>query len=229
MSKSELKLKAIELRKQGYSLREILKDVPVAKATLSVWFKNVGLSVPQKQRLTQKRIEAALRGSRKRKAERIRLTEQIKEDAMAELGKLTEEVFWLVGAALYWAEGSKQKEHNVSAPIRFSNSDPKMIKFFYRWLTKICKIEPEEIYIELYIHRGCDVEHIKKFWAEVLEKNIKDFERIRYKPNKFKSYRKNTGEEYFGLIRINVARSTNFNRKITGWIDGLCKQFELVN
>ena len=54
--KNELKSKAIELRKQGFSYSEILKQIPVAKSTLSVWLKNVGLSKKQKQKLTKKKI-----------------------------------------------------------------------------------------------------------------------------------------------------------------------------
>jgi len=229
MSKINLKNKALELRKTGFSYSEILKDIPVAKSTLSVWFKEVGLSVPQKQRLTQKRIEAALRGALKRKIQRQELSKKIKLAAAKELGFLNKKIFWLMGAVLYWAEGNKQKANNVSCGVKFSNSDPKMIKFFYRWLIKVCDIEPEDIYFELYIHKGCDVADIKKFWAKILEKQFSDFDRVRYKPNKLKSYRKNTGEDYYGLIRVNVVRSANFNRKITGWIEGLCERFELIH
>ena len=57
------KVKAIELRKQGFSYREILKQVPVAKSTLSLWLYSVHLSVPQKQTLTQKKLDAARRGA----------------------------------------------------------------------------------------------------------------------------------------------------------------------
>jgi len=46
--------KAIELRKKGLSYSEILKCVPVAKSTLSLWLRSVGLSKKQRQRLTDK-------------------------------------------------------------------------------------------------------------------------------------------------------------------------------
>jgi transposase len=53
---------AIELRRQGYSYSEILKRVPVAKSTLSLWLRSLGLAKQQKQRLTEKRLAALKRG-----------------------------------------------------------------------------------------------------------------------------------------------------------------------
>ena len=49
------KQKAIELRKQGKTYFEIMKEVPVAKSTISDWLKRVGLSIAQKQNITEKR------------------------------------------------------------------------------------------------------------------------------------------------------------------------------
>lgn len=40
ISKIEEKQRAIELRRDGLSYNEILKLIPVAKSTLSVWLKN---------------------------------------------------------------------------------------------------------------------------------------------------------------------------------------------
>jgi transposase len=61
--RDEYKAKAILLRKQGKTYREILIEIPIAKSTLSDWLRSVELSKPQKQRYTQLRKEAALRGA----------------------------------------------------------------------------------------------------------------------------------------------------------------------
>ena len=44
MAKVSEKKKAIELRKQGLSYSEIRKIVTVAKSTLSLWLRSVGLA-----------------------------------------------------------------------------------------------------------------------------------------------------------------------------------------
>ena len=132
----------------------------------------------------------------------------------------------MIGAALYWAEGSKQKEHHVATAVIFSNSDPQMILFFYNWLVKICKIEPQDIYFELYIHENAEVEVNKVFWAKILNLSTEAFSRVRLKKNKGRNFRKNTGNDYHGVLRIVVRRSANMNRKIMGWVFGVCQQFQ---
>lgn len=225
MVKTEEKLKAIERRKNGATYSEILNEVSVSKSTLSLWLKKVGLSVPQKQRITEKRLAAQRRGALAKRQMRLDLIKQIERDARAEIGHVDEKVFWMVGAALYWAEGNKQKLHDVSCGIKFSNSDPLMVKYFYRWLTEICRLGDQDLVFEIYVHRGCDILAIKKFWSDELGLDISFFDKIRFKPNKFRSYRKNTGEEYHGLVRINVKRSANLNRRIMGWVKALCSKF----
>lgn len=225
MAKLDLRNKAILLRKSGLSYSEILKQVSVAKSTLSDWFRNVGLSEPQKQRLTQKKLAAALRGALRRKDDRINRCKKIREESIIDVQGLGRNVYWLVGAALYWAEGSKEKEHNVASPVIFSNSDGEMISFFYNWLIKICNIHPGEIYFELYIHENANINLAKKHWAKVLNRDETDFERVRLKKNKSVSYRKNRGENYYGVLRVVVRKSSILNRKIMGWVVGMCQQF----
>ena len=90
-TKTKEKQKAIELRRKGLSYSEILKQIPVAKSSLSLWLKSVKLAVSQKQRLTDKKRASALRGALKRKNERVALTQEIKDKAKKEIGVLTKD------------------------------------------------------------------------------------------------------------------------------------------
>jgi len=83
-----------------------LKETPVAKSTLSLWLRNVGLTRKQKQRLTEKRLIAALGRARAKKEQRLATTKEIKEKARNEVGKLSN---------LYWAEGLKEKRRKNSS------------------------------------------------------------------------------------------------------------------
>ena len=124
------KERALELRKQGRSYREILVEIPVAKSTLSLWLHSVGLSREQKQRLTEKKLVAIHKGSQARKRNRIWEQEQIMDVARLEVGTLSWRELWLIGATLYWAEGAKEKEYRVGNRVQFTNMDPQMIKLF---------------------------------------------------------------------------------------------------
>lgn len=223
-----LKEKAIALRRQGLSYSEILKSIPVAKSTLSLWLRSVGLSKKQKQRLTEKKLLSAKRGAAKKREARIDIVKKIREEAKNEIKKLINKNFWLLGVVLYWAEGSKEKDHNISQPVCFNNSDPRMIKIFVKWLKEIIKISSNDIRFEIYIHGNGDVEKALNFWSKVVscEKNqIK----VYFKKHKIKkTNRRNIGENYYGLLRIKVKKSTNLNRKISAWIDEICNYWGVV-
>jgi len=214
---------AIKLRHEGFSYREILKEVRVSKSTLSLWLRGVGLSSKQKQRLTDKKIASALKGAHKKKEIRINSTNKIKKEAKKQIGKLSERELWLIGIALYWGEGSKEKDYRPGSGLQFSNSDPYMIKLFICWLLRVIKIPKEKIYFEIYIHKNHknNINRSIAHWSNYtgFSKNI--FNHIYYKKNKIKTNRKNTKNNYFGLLRIRVKNSSELNRKVAGWTEGI--------
>jgi transposase len=217
------KEKAITLRKQGHSYSEILKEVPVAKSTISLWLRNVGLARQQKQNITAKRIAGALRGAKARKDQRIKITKEIKNEAKQEIETISKRDLWLIGIALHWAEGAKEKENRTKVGINFSNSDPRMILLFRKWLINTFSVNDSNLVYELYIHETANIEKAQVYWSQILSiptKNIRTY----LKKNKIRTIRKNTGIDYHGLIRINVNKSTNLNRKISGWIEGICEK-----
>lgn len=219
------KNKAIELRKIGKTYSEILKVVPVAKSTLAVWLQEVGLSKKQKQNITKKRIDGALRGALSRKKQRITFSDEIFSKSEKEIGKLSYRELWLVGVALYWAEGSKEKEGRPGSGIKFTNSDPKMVKFFMLWLEKVLKISKDRIAFEIYIHKNYekDIGRVVKYWQGVLNVSDEKLIKVYYKKHSIKTNRKNIGNVYNGILVIRVKTSSTYLRQITGWVRGICK------
>lgn len=124
--KGDEKERAIRLRKAGRTYGEILSEIKIAKSTLSGWLKSVELAKPQKQRITKKRKEAALRGARARHNARMAEEEALKQDGVLEIGHISARELLLIATALYWAEGSKQYDHCPSTGIMFGNSDSRM-------------------------------------------------------------------------------------------------------
>ncbi len=228
--KSSLKEKAIGLRKNGLTYSEILRQIPVAKSTLSIWLRSVGLSKQQKQKLTEKKLASMKRGAIAKRNQRINLTQLIKNNAISEIKSISSRELWLIGIALYWAEGSKEKEQNIGQGVTFSNSDPLMIKLFLKWLNEILKISKKDIVAEIYIHENSinNVSAVKKYWSNITEIPLSEFNYIYFKKNKISTKRKNIGKNYYGLLRIRVIHSTNLNRKITGWIEGIIKNCGMV-
>lgn len=211
---------AITLRKKGYSYSEILKDIPVAKSTLSLWLRSVGLAKQQKQKITEKRLAGALRGAKSRRDYRLKITEDIKNKAAKEIGNINERDLWLIGISLYWAEGTKERECGKNSGIIFTNSDPRMILLFLKWLRTYFLIDRSEIIYEIYIHETANIESAKIYWSKILSISTEEI-RVYLKKNRIKTIRNNTSNTYYGLIKVKAKKSTNLNRKIAGWINGI--------
>lgn len=219
-----MKEQAIHMRSKGKTYAEILAKVPVAKSTLSLWLREVGMSEPQKQRITKKRLAAARRGALSRRNTRLEEERTFAQEGIREVGKLSKRELWLIGTALYWAEGSKQKEHAVSERLMFANSDVRMIRIFLLWLDAV-GVAKSDILFELYIHtdRKEDTATIQKWWAKELGVTLHELGRVYFKTGNPKTIRKNVGDLYHGLIRIKVRSSTHLNRKVGGWVEGLVR------
>lgn len=229
-AKTELRNKAVELRKKGFSYAEILKRVPVTKSSLSLWFKDVKLAKEQSQRLTNKKLAGMQRGWEACHKKRVLLTEKIKKSAEDEINNLTKRELWLIGTALYWGEGHKEKETRPGSGAKFSNSDPRMIKFFLKWLSESVHEKKEKIYFEIYIHKNYryKLNQVINYWSDCTGFPKDNFSRIYFKKNKVNTKRKNIGENYYGLLRIGVKSSSILQRKIDGWINGIYKYSGVV-
>lgn len=223
IKKEELNKKAVALRKKGLTYSAILEKVPVAKSTLALWFKEVKLSTPQFQRLTEKRLAAGRRGGLAKKNQRIQRSQEIIQKAEKEIGEISERELWLIGTTLYWEEGSKEKEWKPGSPVSFINMDKNMIIVFLKWLN-LCNIKRDEMSFDIYIHENHKhrVKEIKKYWSKITSFPKNKFVHIYFKKDKTKTNRKNVAENrYYGIIKIKIKQSSTFLRKITGWISGI--------
>lgn len=230
--KSKLKKRAIYLRESGLSYTEILSQIPVSKSTLSLWLKSVNLSSSQKQKLTQKKLDSIKRGWEAWSLKRTKRTMRIAKAAIKDIEnlKIYPNNLLLIGIALYWAEGAKEKKYRPGQGVSFSNSDPRMIKLFILWLIKCIRIKERQIYLDIYIHNTHKerINDVIGYWSQVTGFHEDKFDKIYFKNNKINTNRKNTGDNYNGLIRVRVAKSSSLNRKIAGWIEGVCIQCGVV-
>ena len=213
---------AIALRKKAYTYSEILREIPVAKSTLSLWLREVSLAKQQKQHITLKRVEAQKRGARRQREIRVQKTKRILAEASRELGHVSARDLWMIGIALYWAEGSKEKEYDgrvVGTRAEFCNTDQKMIQVYLRWLQQICKIDRESIdfSISLHVTSASKLGHVQQFWSDVTGFPLEQFQKVQWKRHNPKTKRKNIGNSYNGLLIIAVKKSIDITRRIRGW------------
>jgi hypothetical protein len=72
----------------------------------------------------------------------------------------------LAGCMLYWAEGAKARN-----TIQFTNSDPRMLHLFRRFLTESLCVERDSIRMatNVYTGNGLTIQDIERYWLELLD------------------------------------------------------------
>lgn len=219
VGKLEEKRKAMKLRKQGLSYSEIKKQVPVSKATLSIWCREVILSAEQFERLAKRKLVGAEKGrfinSKKQQQKRIEDTQRLFSKGKKEIGRLNKRERFLIGVALYAAEGTKTDRQVV-----FSNSDPKLIKFMADWFREFCKIDNAKLRGRLWIHENRDQEKAKIFWSNLIKIPINQFQKTYVAENKINSKKIRKKIHEFGVLGVSFS-SSEIHRKIMGWIAGI--------
>ncbi len=228
--KLDLKNRAIALRREGKTYSEILKDIPVAKSTLTLWFHEVELAVHQKQRITEKRIAGQKKAAQAKRHKRTRSQDAIWTEAEREIGTLSKRELWLIGIALYWAEGSKEKEWKPGTGMKFSNSDPRMIRVFLRWVGEFFHTKPNDISFEIFIHehKRNQISEVVNFWSRQVFFPKESFNKIYYKRHNVLTKRKNVGFLYNGQLRVTIAKSSTLVRKVEGWTRGIDTYCQIV-
>ena len=75
---------------------------------------------------------------------------------------MSEGDLFIAGVVAYAAEGTKKKPWQTSRPVGFTNSDPRMIRLFLRWLS-LMGIDRSSLSFRVSIHRGADVASALRF------------------------------------------------------------------
>jgi hypothetical protein len=227
MSKSVQKIEARRLRSNGLSIKGIAKKLKVSVGSVSSWCRDVELSDKQRRILEKNARNPYYKGRgiyiknlKKKTDTKIRRFEKI---GSRQIGELTKRELFIAGAMLYWAEGFKKDSQAGLAGL-----DPRMMKFFIRWLKECFGYKNEDLIFRVTVnishkHR---VTEIEKHWAEIVGVSTNQFQKPFFQNFEWKKIYDNP-EDYFGVLRVKVRRSTDFLRKIHGFITGLSSEAEI--
>jgi hypothetical protein len=222
-SNVQIKNTAINLRKKGWSYSEIVKELKVAKGTLSGWLKDVFLSDQQlsalNDRLTDKISRGRLQASIALRARRMVRERDVFLEAEKEFDRFIRDPFFGIGLSLYWAEGAKKNTY-----FAFMNSDPAMHVLMRKWIKIFLKIEDTAQKYRLYIHEPYKHENCESYWAKILGVKEESLQRTIYKPTPHK-VKKNL--DYKGCLRLSITR-IDVLRKVIAWQKLLIKYYSKV-
>ena len=128
---------------------------------------------------------------------------------------MTDRELILLGAALYWAEGAKDKPYDRREKVALINSDPKVIILFQRWLDLMAVPEENRRY-RLSIHESADVQSAHAWWSQVTGIPIDRFNRPTMKRHNPRTVRLNVGADYHGCLVVSVCKSRELYQQIDG-------------
>ncbi len=105
-----------------------------------------------------------------------------------------------------------------------------MIEVYLKWLTKCLLLPTDSIHLDIYVHENHkdNLKRIRDHWSSVTGFLPLQFDKIYFKKHKISTNRKNVTENYYGLLRVKVNKSSSLNRKIAGWIEGIYEQCGMV-
>lgn len=224
LGKLDLKDTAQNLRRQGFSYREILQQVPVSKDSISRWCKEIKLTNEQEAILRAKKQFGQQKGSmvaaKNKKILKNRSLAFIQESSIKQIGNFSKRDRFLFGLALYAGEGNKTDGKGA-----FVNSNPKLIKFMSGWLREFGKIPKEKLKGAIWIHENLDQNLARQYWSKVSGIPISQFHKTYVVESKTNGFRKNIHE--YGVFTIRFYDS-HFHRQIMGWISA-CLNAKIAN
>jgi hypothetical protein len=110
----------------------------------------------------------------------------------------------VAGCMLYWAEGDKCRNH-----VRFSNSDPEMVRLFVRFLRKYFSVRDDEIRItcNLFADHLERQQEIERFWLDTA--GLPPASLRRSTVNRYSKYskKKRCNKLPYGTCRVTVSRT----------------------
>jgi hypothetical protein len=130
------------LRAQNRTIANIAKTLGVSKSSVSLWVRDVPVTPSPRRYGPHRRPHPAHEA-------KLRQIEELNRQGSFRIGKLRDKAFLVAGVALYAGEGSK-----TDGEVRFSNSDPNMVRLFCAWLRHFFDVDESRLRGRLYLHEG---------------------------------------------------------------------------
>ncbi|MDP3764121.1 MAG: hypothetical protein Q8Q95_00670 [bacterium] len=193
----KIKEKALSLRTRGYSISEIHNKLSVSKGRVSEWVRDVNLSDKSKLRLLNKVRLGVITSAKNKKARTQRIINSLLSKATDEVDTINVDntnLLRLFCSLIYWCEGGKDHYSGV----RFTNSDPQLVKVFLNLFRKSFKIDAEKFRICVHLHEYHNVNRQLNFWSNITDIPLKQFIKPFNKPNTGKRIK----EGYNGCVSV---------------------------
>jgi transcriptional regulator with XRE-family HTH domain len=197
--------RARELRRtEGLPINEIAQRLGVSKSSVSYWVRDVELTSQQHEalRAMNPAYNRQLNGSRTNAA-RHRANRVAAQERGRVLARQCDPLH-LAGCMLYWAEGSRSRNQ-----IRFTNSDPEMVRLFAIFLRECFDVCDADICVtcNLFPDHVERQHEIERFWLDIV--GVPETSLCRSTVNTYSKYSKKKRQNKlpYGTCRVTVSRT----------------------
>jgi transcriptional regulator with XRE-family HTH domain len=221
MHKVSVREKVFNLRHAGYSYSYIASQTGLSKGTLSDWLAEVPYH-PNAHTLDTIGKARTASGEAKTQIKQRSLL-KAREEAVNEIGDLSNRDLFMFGIGLYLGEGSKTA--NV---VRVVNSDVNVIRLAIAWFKSLGVLN-NQFGVTLHLYPDSNVKKCLQFWSEATTIPLGQFAKsqIDRRTNKKLS---RAGKLPYGTAHLSVKSGGRkefgvfFARKILGWIDSAMRK-----
>ncbi|MER7497609.1 hypothetical protein ABT033_34025 [Streptomyces pharetrae] len=220
-AKDDLRERARELRRQGWTYDRIQLELGCSRSSVSLWVRD--LPRPEPRYTPEEQRALMTEGLKRRRAADQEKRRQSKLAARREAQELSDRDLFLAGVALYWAEGSKSKPYDRRERAVFVNSDPGVIQVYLAWLD-LLGVSRDRLRFRVLIHESADVDAAQRYWADISDVDSSVFQKATLKKHNPRTVRKNTGDDYHGCLVVSVSQSADLYNRIEGWWGGIVAQ-----
>ncbi|MFF5174291.1 helix-turn-helix domain-containing protein [Micromonospora sp. NPDC000089] len=223
-AKDELRAAAVELRGQGRTVNEIADRLGVAKSTAYQWVRHLPLAADDEAAARRRAHSKVMTDARwaAHRQERDAAQAAVRAETRRMVGSLAGREVLLLGAALYWCEGTKSKPWRRHDHVQFVNSDAGLLRLFLRFLD-LCGFDRSVPTYRVSIHESADATAAEQWWAETLDLPGDRFRRATLKRHR-PTTRHHTGDDYRGCLVIDVPRSRELYWKIEGIVAAMTQE-----
>lgn len=198
------KNKIFDMRRNGCTLSEIVKEVHRSKSTVFSYMNKVDVLNEFRDVLEQKQCGSRYMSKTYWEWSRVKSSKFV--------GDLTDREKILLLASLYWGEGRKSGEFGII------NSDPYVIKVVMDGLLLI-GIDKSRLKIGLRIFKDLDINRVTNFWSNFLNIDRQYFG----KPEIIQGKKK--GKLEFGMCRLRIEKGQKYFKLMTSMIDLIKQQY----
>ncbi len=224
----DLRDKAVILRKEGKSIKQIALLLHVSQSSASRWCTGINLTRNQQNLLDDKRRKAGLKALAPwiRKLQMKKVNDIKYQSALGknDIGNMTKRDLYVLGLGLYWGEGYKKG----SQELGFTNTDPDLIVVFILWLEDIFDVKRHDLIARITINARyiSETKRIQKEWSKFTGIPQTQFTKPSY-INTNSLYPLKNPRTYRGTLRIKVRNGTSLRRRILASIKESSDQISL--